>query len=222
LAETALLELPTFKGRAGWEFTELGDFTLDAWEPAPANGTEFDATHLLEPPAGSIELVQVDGASTEGTDDAVKVLPLSVARERHPELVEPHLGSIVRDVDAFTALNESGWEGGAFVHVPAGVVVSEPILLTAVTSTPGTILNRRVLIVLEEGAEAEVWEQYVSGSAEATVLNTVVELRVGQNAKLRYVCGQELNEKSWIFGSQRAEVARDGALDWVALGFGSA
>jgi Fe-S cluster assembly protein SufD len=222
LAETATLELPTFKGRAGWEFTELGDFTLDAWDPAPANGTDFDAAHLLEPPAGAIELVQVDGASTDGWDQQVKVLPLSVARERHPDLVEPHLGTIVRDVDAFTALNERAWEGGAFVHVPAGVVVDAPILLTAVTAAAGTILNRRVLIVLEEGAEAEVWEQYVSGGAHATVLNTVVELRVGQNAKLRYVCGQELNERSWIFGAQRAEVARDGALDWVALGFGSA
>jgi Fe-S cluster assembly protein SufD len=224
LAETATLDLPTFKGRTGWEFTELGDFTLDAWEPAPVAGTEFDATHLLEPPAGAIELVQVDGASTEGVavEDGPVVLPLSVARERHPELVEPHLGTIVRDVDAFTALNEQGWEGGAFVYVPAGVVVDAPILLTAVTATAGTILNRRVLIVLDEGAEAEVWEQYVSGGTDATVLNTVVELRVGQNAKLRYVCGQELNERSWIFGAQRAEVARDGALDWVALGFGSA
>ena len=36
MAETAVLELPTFKGRAGWEFTELGDFSLEAWEPAPA------------------------------------------------------------------------------------------------------------------------------------------------------------------------------------------
>jgi Fe-S cluster assembly protein SufD len=224
LAETATLALPTFKGRAGWEFTDLGDFTLEAWEPAPANGTDFDATHLLEPPAGAVELVQVDGATSEGAavEDGPVVLPLSVARERHPELVEPHLGTIVRDVDAFTAVNERDWEGGAFVWVPKGVVVDAPILLTAVTSTPGTILNRRVLIVLEEGAEAEVWEQYVSGSADATVLNTVVELRVGQNAKLRYVCGQELNERSWIFGSQRAEVARDGSLDWVALGFGSA
>jgi Fe-S cluster assembly protein SufD len=232
LAEMATLDLPQFKGRAGWEFTGLGDFTLEAWEPAPADGTAFDATHLLEPPAGAIELVQVDGASTDGSDiqttsssgtsAGVKVMPLSDARERHPELVGPHLGTIVRDVDAFTALNERGWEGGAFVHVPAGVVVDAPILLTAVTAMPGTILNRRVLIVLEEGAEAEVWEQYLSGSADATVLNTVVELRVGQNAKLRYVCGQELNERSWIFGAQRAEVARDGALDWVALGFGSA
>jgi Fe-S cluster assembly protein SufD len=224
LAEAATLELPTFKGRPGWEFTDLGDFTLDAWEPAPVGGTDFDASHLLEPPAGAIELVQVDGASTEGVavEDGPVVLPLAVARERHPELVEPHLGTIVRDVDAFTALNEQGWEGGAFVYVPAGIIVDAPILLTAVTAAAGTILNRRVLIVLEEGAEAEIWEQYVSGGADATVFNTVVELRVGQNAKLRYVCGQELNERSWIFGSQRAEVARDGALDWVALGFGSA
>ena len=224
MAETATLDLPKFKGRTGWEFTELGDFTLDAWEPAPVAGTDFDAAHLLEPPAGAIELVQVDGASTEGVavEDGPVVLPLSVARERHPELVEPHLGAIVRDVDAFTSLNERDWEAGAFVYVPAGVVVDAPILLTAVTATAGTILNRRVLIVLDEGAEAEVWEQYVSGSADPTVLNTVVELRVGQNAKLRYVCGQELNERSWIFGAQRAEVERDGALDWVALGFGSA
>ncbi|HKH18607.1 MAG TPA: Fe-S cluster assembly protein SufD [Solirubrobacteraceae bacterium] len=224
MAEAATLELPKFKGRTGWEFTDLGDFTLDAWEPAPANGTAFDASHLLEPPAGAIELVQVDGASGDGAAvaDGPVVLPLSVARERHPELVEPHLGTIVADDDVFTSLNSSGWAGGAFVWVPNGVRVEAPILLTAVSSAAGSILHRRVLIVLEEGAQAEVWEQYVSGGEGATVLNTVVELRVGQNANLRYVCGQELNERSWIFGAQRAEVARDGALDWVALGFGSA
>jgi len=48
----------------------------------------------------------------------------------------------------------------------------------------------------------------------------IVELRVGQNAKLRFVGGQDMNEKSWVFGSQRAEVARDGHLDWVTAGFG--
>jgi Fe-S cluster assembly protein SufD len=224
LASAGTLELPTWKGRAGWEFTDLGDFTLDAWSPAPANGTGFEASHLLEPPAGSIELVQVDGASSDGSasQDGVLVMPLSAGRERHPELVDPHLGEIVAEDDAFTALNASDWEGGAFVYVPKDVRVEAPILLTAVSSAAGSILHRRVLIVLEEGAQAEVWEQYVSGADEATVLNTVVELRVGQNANLRYVCGQELNERSYIFGAQRAEVARDGALDWVALGFGSA
>ena len=220
-----MLELPSFKGRAGWEFTELGDFTLEAWEPAPANGTGFEASHLLEPPAGSVELVQVDGASTDGSSDRGGVLVLPLARgarapSRAGRAAPRHDRPRRRRVHR-VATTPPG-RAARSCYVPRGVVVDAPILLTAVTATPGTILNRRVLIVLEEEAEAEVWEQYVSGSDEATVFNTVVELRVGQNAKLRYVCGQELNERSWIFGSQRAEVARDGALDWVALGFGSA
>ena len=152
------------------------------------------------------------------------MLPLSVAVERHPELVEPHLGTIVAgDQDVFTAANDAGWTGGAFVYVPRGVRVEAPILLTAIADATGTALHRRTLIVLDEGAEAEVWEQFLSGSEDGeTLLNTVVELVVGQNARLRYVCGQDMNERSWIFGTQRAEVARDGSLDWAAVAFGAA
>jgi Fe-S cluster assembly protein SufD len=107
------------------------------------------------------------------------------------------------------------------VWVPRGVRVEGPFLLSAVAAAAGSAHQRRVLIVLEEGAEAEVWEQYLSGDAESeTLFNTVVELVVGQNAHLRYVCGQDLNEKSWMFGAQRAEVARDASLDWVVVGFG--
>jgi Fe-S cluster assembly protein SufD len=224
LAEVATLELPSFKGRPGWEFTDLGGFTLEAWQPAPAEVGGWTAAGVLDPPEGAVELLQVDGGTSggEAVEDGPVVLPLSVARERHPELVEPHLGTVVRHADAFTAANEAGWEGGAFVWVPRGVRVEAPIVLTTVNATPGTILHRRVLIVLEEDAEAEVWEQHLSSGAEAAVLNTVVELKVGQNARLRYVCAQELNERSWIFGSQRAEVQRDGTLQWVVLGFGSA
>ena len=223
MAEVTALELPTFKGRPGWEFTDLSRLDLSAFT-APSEGDvsaipeglfSFDGTHLD----------QVDNAVSEGAavEDGPVVLPLSVARERHPELVEPHLGRVVASDDVFTRWNEEAWEGGAFVWIPRNVRVDAPILLTAVTAAAGTALQRRVLIVLEEGAEAEVWEQYLSGDDESeTLLNTVVELVVGQNARLRYVCGQDLNEKSWIFGAQRAEVARDGSLDWVVVGFGGA
>ena len=39
------------------------------------------------------------------------------------------------------------------------------------------------------------------------VLNGVVELVVGQNARLRFVDAQDVSEKAWIFGAQRATVA---------------
>jgi Fe-S cluster assembly protein SufB len=61
------------------------------------------------------ELVQVDGGAAEGTvfDGGPVVLPLSVARERYPELVEPHLGSVVQPTDAFTALQRARLAGVA-------------------------------------------------------------------------------------------------------------
>ncbi len=219
------LDLPRFKGAAGWEFTDLGRFDLDAFGPAPADAELVLPAPLFEPPE-PIGLVQVDGGSEAGeaVADGPIVMSLADAAREHPELVEPYLGTIVSaGDDLFTATNDAGWAGGAFVYVPRGVRVEAPILLSAVSAAAGTALQRRVLIVLDEGAEAEVWEQYLSADTESeTLLNTVVELVVGQNAKLRYVCGQDLNEKSWIFGAQRAEVARDGKLDWVAVGFGSA
>jgi Fe-S cluster assembly protein SufD len=224
------IDLPAFKGATGWEFTPLGkDFSLESFAPAVGGPlTSVEPAHVLTPPEGAIELLQVDAATSDGAvvEQGPIVLPLDVAVAEHPELVEPHLGSIVAlddAADAFVVANERDWKGGAFVWVPRGVKVDLPILLTSINAVDGTALTRRTLIVLEEGAEAEVWEQHLSADADsATLLNTVVEIVVGQNARLRYANVQDLNESSFVFGDQRADVGRDGVLEWAALGFGAA
>ena len=226
----AELDLPRFKGKAGWEFTDISKLDLSSFvaaAPGEGDASAVDRVEtLLEAPEGAHHLGQVDGRIIDGGEtpsDDLLVLPLTLACETHPELVHEHLGQVVdTEQDVFTALNDAGWTGGAFVHVPRGVRVEQPIVLTAISDAAGTALHRRVLIVVEEGAEAEVWEQHLSGSTDAeTLLTSIVELRVGQNARLRFVGAQDMNERSWVFGSQRAEVARDGHLDWVTAGFGS-
>ncbi len=175
-----------------------------------------------------------------GTDGAAGIEPLwelpdsgelpegvivgTLDAHEHRELIERHLGSLVSgEDDVFVALGEAGVRAGAFVYVPRGVALSEPISLRSVQARTGTLFNQRTLVVLEEGAQAEVWEQFLSAAGDLDgVFNTVTELVVGDNARLRYVCGQGLSENSWIFGAQRAQVGRDASLDWVALGFGSA
>ena len=220
------LPLPDFKGTAGWEFTDISALDLETYSPAPAasNGASPEALFQAE---DATELRQVDAgeAKLSGAELPAGVIvgSLEDAAREHPELVERHLGSVVSSEDVFVARNDAGFRGGAFVYVPSGVAIEHPILLTQVQSATGTELHRRTLIVIEEGAQAEVWEQYLSASEEVEgVFNTVVELVVSDNARLRYVCGQSLSERSWIFGSQRAEVGRDGSLEWVAFGFGSA
>jgi Fe-S cluster assembly protein SufD len=225
LSET--LDLPQFKGKPGWEFTDISGLELSAYTPAPAptNGAGSAPQSMFEP-QNAVELRQIDAgqsALTGELPDGVIVSALDQAAREHPELVERHLGTVVSGEDVFLARNEAGFRGGALVYVPRGVELEQPILLTAIQAAAGTELDRRTLIVLEEGAQAEVWEQYLSATDELDgVFNTVVELVVGDNSRLRYVCGQSLSERSWIFGAQRAEVGRDGSLDWVALGFGGA
>jgi Fe-S cluster assembly protein SufD len=228
LSET--LELPQFKGRPGWEFTDLTGLDLDAYASPPAreNGAPAASTTpapMFEPDAIA-ELTQLDGDTavlTGELPDGVIVSSLEQAAREHPELVQRHLGTIVSGEDVFVARNDAGFRGGVFVYVPAGVALERPILLTGVQAATGTELDRRTLIVIEESAQAEVWEQYLSASEDVDgVFNTVVELVVSDNARLRFIAGQQLSEHSWIFGTHRAEVGRDGSLDWVALGFGSA
>jgi Fe-S cluster assembly protein SufD len=221
------LPLPAFRGNPGWEFTSLKSLDLDAYGAPQAVDVDAGGLGVLEAPAGAALLEQVDhvhGEPPEAPADGTLVLPLSMAIRSHPELVERHFGSIVAADDPFVARNEAGWQGGAFVYVPRGVQLEAPIVVTVVQSQPQTALHWRTLVVLEEDAQAEVWEQYVSADACAdddALFSAVTELSVGQNARLRYVCAQGLSERSWIFGAQRAVLERDAALDWIALGFGA-
>jgi len=194
---TESLPLPDQKAK-GWEFTDLSGLDIGAYEDAEA-------------------AVEVSGA------EGATVVSLAEAVNSHAELVEQHLGSLVPVEDPFVARNEASWSDGVLVHVPAGVAVSEPIRIEVPLEAAGSAVSWRTLVVLEEGAEAEVWEHWSSGGDDVdAMLNSVVELSVGQAATLRYVNTQDISEQAWIFATQRAQVERDGRLDWAALGFGSA
>ena len=191
------LPLPDHKSK-GWEFTDLSGLELDSYEASDV-------------------AAQVAGA------EGATVVSLNDALGSHAELLERHLGSLVPVEDPFVARNEAGWQDGVLVHVPAGVQVAEPIRVEVPVDRDGVAVGWRTLIVLEEGAEAEVWEHWSSPGDEVDgLLNSVVELSVGQAATLRYVNTQDISERAWIFATQRAQVGRDGRLDWAALGFGSA
>jgi Fe-S cluster assembly protein SufD len=191
------LPLPDSKAK-GWEFTDLSGLEIDAYEFAEA---------------------AVEIAAPEG----VTVLPLYEATASHEELIRERLGSLVPIEDPFVARNEAGWRDGVLVHVTRGVQVTEPIKIEVPVMQAGSAIGWRTLVVLEEGAEAEVWEHWSSpGDDVDALVNSVVELSVGQGATLRYVNTQDISESAWIFATQRAQVERDGRLDWTALGFGSA
>ena len=196
------LELPTPKSK-GWEFTDLSELDLDSFAAAPG------------------EVIGIEDG-VDSADGPPVVMPLAEAAGQLGDLVEERFGSIVSSDDPFVARNERDWTHGVLVYVPRGQRLEEPLRLSVLQDGDGSTAWR-ALIVLEEDAQAEVWERYESTSADSEGLfNGVVELVVGPGANLRYVCEQELSDRTWVFATQRAELARDASLEWVALGFGSA
>ena len=185
------LELPSFKGQPGWEFTPIEGLDLAAFPPAP----------------GRSEVVFAPEGAT--------VVPLREAGEQ--EL----LGTVVTAETAFTELNREHWTDGFLVRVPRGVELTEPIRIATHHTKAATGLHFRLLVVLEEGAHADVWHELRSKEGDAALANGVVEILVGDSARLRFVDTQDLDEQAWVFGAQRATVARDATLDWITLGFGS-
>jgi Fe-S cluster assembly protein SufD len=185
------LELPSFKGVPGWEFTPLEGLDLAAFPPAPGR------TEIASAPEG------------------VTVLPLREAADH--EL----LGTVATAETAFTLLNREHWTDGVLVHVPRGVHAAEPIRIATHHEQAASALHFRLLIVLEEEAQADVWHDLRSQEGQAALANGVVEIIVGAGARLRFVDTQDLDEQAWVFGAQRATVAQDGTLDWITLGLGS-
>jgi Fe-S cluster assembly protein SufD len=225
------LGLPSQKTR-GWEFTDLSELVEEDFEVPteadPAAREQADA--VLNPPEGAPCVVQLDATMLDGDAPPASggkpsepvITTLAAATELYPDLVRERLGSLVASDDPFVARNDAAWRGGAFVYVPAGARLEGPAQIEAIHDADRAALGFRTLIVLEEGAEAEIWEQWLATDPERTGLfNTVTELWVGPSANLRYVSAQGLGERSWVFATQRAEVDRDASLDWVALGFGS-
>jgi Fe-S cluster assembly protein SufD len=209
----------------GWEFTDLSRFDPESF-PA-LDGGDLSAEPARPPVVeaeGHPSVLAVDGAaesSRDGAPEGVTVCTLAEAIRDFPEIVKAHLGSLVAGADKFAAQNTMSFGGGAFVHVQPGVRVTEPVVITAIQASAGA-MPWRSLIVVEEGAEITVAEQFLSSDEELEgYFNPVTELVVRDGASLGYLCVQDLAERAWILGSQRAQVGRDASIHWVGLGLGS-
>lgn len=77
---------------------------------------------------------------------------------RHPDLVSRYYGQLAdTEKDGLTAFNTAFAQDGVLLYVPKNVVVESPIqLVNVLRADVDLMMNRRVLIILEEGAEARL------------------------------------------------------------------
>ncbi|MBQ8502012.1 MAG: Fe-S cluster assembly protein SufD [Bacteroides sp.] len=90
--------------------------------------------------------------------EGVLFCSLKEASEKYPELVKKYYGKLAdTSKDGVTAFNTAFVQDGVFFYVPRNVVVEKPIqLVNILRADVNFMVNRRVLVVLEEGAQARL------------------------------------------------------------------
>lgn len=181
-----------------WRFTNVAPIAETSFRLAEDGHVELTARELerfgfLD--LAGIRLVFVNGRYEPGLSllqplpDGMKVGSLVHELTTDPGTLEQHLGRYADyQHDAFCALNTAFMEDGAFVHIPRGTVLSEPISLlyvSAPTADPA-ITHPRNLIVAGEESQATIVEDYVSLTGDTHFSNVVTEVVVGENSVLSH------------------------------------
>jgi len=226
------LGLPTLRDEE-WRFTNvapIAKMTLaPALKPTDHGITEKALNHFPFTALAGSKLVFVNGhfapelSSIAELPAGAKVMNLAAALATETSLVERHLYRHVHtDTNAFTALNTAFFQDGAFIYVPAGKAVAEPIHLLFVSTAKdhGTTAHPRNLIVAEDNSQITVIESYVSLCDTAYFTNSVTTLVAGDNAVVEHLKYQDENQQAFHIATVAVNCGRASnvATHSIALG----
>lgn len=181
-----------------WKYTNVTPvmqipFKRAEWEP---DGLTSET--LVRAPFGKLaasQLVFVNGhysrelSSLRRLPEGIKVESLATALDHKHESVEPHLARYASYRGyAFVALNTAFMRDGAFVYIPGGMAIEEPVHLLFVSTTRGeaTVSYPRNLIVVDRDSRVQIVESYVGVKNEVYLTNAVTEVVVGEGARVEH------------------------------------
>jgi Fe-S cluster assembly protein SufD len=183
-----------------WRFTNLATMAKMNFRPAQAAKANGAETKLLAESVfaglGGHRLVFVNGrfaaqlSSVGALASGVRIVSLAAALADDTGVIERHLGRYARtDGNAFAALNQAYFADGAFIQVPDGMEVAEPVQLLYLSSAKrsGEVIQPRNLILAGANSKLMVVESYLSASKAAYFTNAVTELVAGENAQVEHV-----------------------------------
>jgi len=179
----------------------------------PATGKPAGLVHTgsiyLEPPAPAGNAQPVFGSLADA---------LRTQRER---VVAVHQRIVAPATDRFTALATAFQNCGAFVDVPDGVALDEPVtLLWTARPGPANAVFPHTVIRLGRGAAATIVERHL-GEAESFVAG-IVEADLAPGARLDYVVIQAADDGARLFFRRAARCAEDASVGWHVAELGAA
>src|ERR1700722_13542963 len=183
-----------------WRFTNVAPIAKLNFQLAKEISVNGAETKLIDESAfkklPGHRLVFVNGffcaklSSIKPVSGGVRIENLSAALAKDSTLIEKHLGKYARTAsNTFAALNQAFFTDGAFIFVPQGVEVAEPVQLIYISSAKnsGEVILPRNLVIAEANSKLTVVESYISTGNVAYFTNAVTEILAGDNAAVEHI-----------------------------------
>ena len=219
-ARFSALGFPTVRDEE-WRFTNVAPIAAAEFRPTggdAAHATEDELSGYLYSDAAH-RIVIVNGrfvpelSRAHGLPAGVRVGSLAAAVTEQADVVQRYLGQLADfGTKAFTALNTALASDGAYVYIPDGVVLEQPLHLLFVTTasaTSGPIMsNVRALIVAGDRSQSRIVETYVGPRGSAYFTNAVTEVFAGENAVVDHYKVQQESVDAFHVASMHVHAAR--------------
>lgn len=224
-ATFASLAMPK-RGDEAWRFSTTSTLTLDGFVVPGATVTETPLDAPFGPAALAFlnnELVSSVPLPADVSARGVIVTTLSEAAVKHADLLREHFMAQPQKLgsEKFAALHTAFVTGGAFIYVPRGVELTQPIVITHAASGRGTAVFPHTLVVAEENSKVTVVDYFVSADAEAHFACGANDLYAGHGAELIYVAAQNWSADTLSFQFNSTVVRRDARVKSLNLHLGA-
>jgi Fe-S cluster assembly protein SufD len=213
-----------------WRLTNVSPIASSEFRPAPQAKLEPAALDAFLYSDAACRLVVVNGrysaelSRSSGLPKGVRFGSLATASSDQADIVGRYLGQIADSAtQAFVALNTAFTHDGAYVYVPDGVVLDQPLQIMFVSTgdpAAATMSHPRTLIVAGDGSQVQIVETYVSAPGQKHFTNAVTEIVACEDAVIDHYKVEEESIDAFHIASMQIHAARSSNVSTHAFTLG--
>ena len=219
LSNFSRLEFPTIKDEE-WKYTSIAPLLKYNFVPSYEKkivSKEFVKSLLFDEMEHSL-IVFINGRYSAEHSNLLNlpkgVIVGSIAEEmkKNNEVLQKHFGKYANYQNhIFTALSTAYTDDGAFIYVPAGKIVEEPIHIVFIASSENEkiLVQPRNLFVAEKSSQVTIIEHYVSADEGIHFTNAVTEIVAEENAVVDHIKLQEESKKAFHIARMEVDQERN-------------
>ncbi len=231
LAKFGEIGFPTTKHEE-WRFTNVAPIAGREFDPVSASDASGVSLEAIRPFLFSTRhrLVFVNGHYAPHLSDlgslprAIVAGSLAVLLKERPDDVSRYIAHLASFEDnAFVALNTAFVRDGAFVSVPDGLRMEEPIhLLFVARADDGVMMTPRNVFIAGKKSQLSVVESYVALQDSTYFTNAVTEVHLDQEAVVEHDKLQNESLKAYHVAAATVRQQRSSAYTSNTISLGGA